>query len=232
MDSGRGSAAHKSHWYTPCLTNECKLLTPHVEVAQGLDLLWRNNVNPSKVVMGIGFYGRSFTLRDPTCNRPGCPFSGGARPGECTQTSGVLSNAEIQRIIDRDGLTPILDAEAGVKYINWDGDQWVSYDDAKTIQLKKDFANRLCLGGLMVWALDQEDRNNRRSSLDLLGDSLKFSDEVGDAHGEFYQNRLIAHDTLRNYKLGIFWTECERNPTCPTNFKPIAFGHGKVSLRP
>jgi chitinase len=29
------------------------------EIQQSLDLLWRNNINPSKVNLGIGFYGRS-----------------------------------------------------------------------------------------------------------------------------------------------------------------------------
>lgn len=29
------------------------------EIHQGLELLWRNNINPERVVMGLGFYGRS-----------------------------------------------------------------------------------------------------------------------------------------------------------------------------
>ena len=32
------------------------------EIQQSLDLLWRNNINPSKVNLGIGFYGRSTSL--------------------------------------------------------------------------------------------------------------------------------------------------------------------------
>jgi chitinase len=103
------------------------VVAPHTnltEISQGLDLLWRNNVKPSKVVLGLGFYGRSFTLRDQSCKTPGCAFSSGAKAGSCTVTSGVLSNAEIQRIIKDKGLRPVLDRAAGVKYINWDGDQW------------------------------------------------------------------------------------------------------------
>jgi len=104
------------------------VVAPHTnltEISQGLDLLWRNNIRPEKVVLGLGFYGRSFTLKDPSCKTPGCAFSGGAKAGECTTTSGVLSNAEIQRIIREKGVTPVLDPEAGVKYINWDSDQWL-----------------------------------------------------------------------------------------------------------
>lgn len=52
-----------------------------------------------------------------------CPFSGGADAGYCMDTSGVLSNAEIRRVLDRTGVKPILDREAGIKYISWEG-QW------------------------------------------------------------------------------------------------------------
>lgn len=131
--------------YTQAVVNPHTNLT---EISTGLDLLWRNNINPRKVVLGLGFYGRSFTLADPSCTTPGCPFSGGASPGDCTKTSGVLSNAEIQRIIKDKGVTPIFDQRAGVKYIVWDNDQWVSYDDADTLKLKMDMANSLNLGGV------------------------------------------------------------------------------------
>nr|POE65199.1 killer toxin subunits alpha/beta [Quercus suber] len=60
-----------------------------------------------------------------------------------TQTSGILSNAEIQRIISAQGLRPTLDSVAGIK---------VSYDDGDTYKLKANFANQKCLSGTMAWA--------------------------------------------------------------------------------
>jgi len=36
----------------------------------GLDLLGRNGVMPDKVNIGFGFYGRSFTMRDPDASSP------------------------------------------------------------------------------------------------------------------------------------------------------------------
>lgn len=102
--------------------------------------------------MGLGFYGRSFTLADPSCTEPGCPFASGGKHGECTGTSGVLSNAEIQRIIADKKLEPVFDKTAGVKYMTWDSDQWVSYDDADTFKVKMDFANDLGLGGTSKFA--------------------------------------------------------------------------------
>ncbi|KAI4865394.1 family 18 glycosyl hydrolase [Hypoxylon rubiginosum] len=129
------------------------------EIDQAMELLWRNKIPSSKVVLGLGFYGRSFTLADSSCKTPGCPFSGdtddgGAKPGPCTDTSGILSAAEIQDIISSNGITPVLDEQAAVKYMSWDNDQWVSYDDDETFRMKMDYANGLCLAGTMVWALD------------------------------------------------------------------------------
>lgn len=37
------------------------------EIEPDLDLLWRNNVPPQKVNLGLAFYGRSFTLADTSC---------------------------------------------------------------------------------------------------------------------------------------------------------------------
>lgn len=117
------------------------------EIEAALDLLWRNDVEPSKVVLGLGFYGRSFTLKDASCNTPGCAFTGGAKAGECTGQSGILSNDEIQRIIKAKNISSTLDTKAAVNYFTWDSNQWVSYDSAETLKMKMDYAHSLCLAG-------------------------------------------------------------------------------------
>ncbi|KAK2841524.1 hypothetical protein FQN49_006173 [Arthroderma sp. PD_2] len=126
------------------------------EIQMGLELLWRNNINPGRVVMGLGFYGRSFTMKDPNCLEAGCPFKDGARGGACTGTPGVLAAIEINDIIKK-GAKITLDETAAVKIVTWDTDQWVSWDDKETLKIKLDYANRRCLGGTMVWAIDLDD---------------------------------------------------------------------------
>lgn len=121
-------------------------------------------------MLGLAFYGRSFTLKDPACNIPGCEFRSGGEPGACTGTSGVLSNSEIYSIFDSKGLTPVLNKEAMVKYIVWDNDQWVSFDDADTYALKRAWANEQCLAGTMIWAISQDSKNYR--SLNALSGSV------------------------------------------------------------
>lgn len=138
-------------------------IAPHTNITEvdlGLDLLWRSGVTPDKVVMGEGWYGRSFTLKDSTCNTPDgkCQFSGPALAGPCSNAAGILDNQEIQDIIQKSNLKPVYDEKTAVKWITWDSNQWVSFDDEETFAKKKDFANSRCLGGLMVWAMDQIDQ--------------------------------------------------------------------------
>lgn len=122
-------------------------------IKSALDLLWRNDVPAKKLNMGLGFYGRSFQLADPSCSKPGCNFKAGGSPGACTKNSGTLSYREITEIIDKHKLKPIHDKEAAAKYIIWNRDQWVSYDDEETFKQKIDFFNKLGLGGLLIWAV-------------------------------------------------------------------------------
>ncbi|TDZ15172.1 Endochitinase [Colletotrichum orbiculare MAFF 240422] len=134
------------------------------EIKLALDLYWRNDIPPEKLNLGIGFYGRSFELTDPACNKPGCQFRGGAAPGPCTANSGTLAYREIEDIIKKHNLKPYYDKEHQIKYIVWNQNQWVSYDDPETIEAKIDFANEQGLGGLLIWSIDQDTDN-----LDALG---------------------------------------------------------------
>ncbi|KAK3901352.1 hypothetical protein C8A05DRAFT_16453 [Staphylotrichum tortipilum] len=128
------------------------------EIDQSLKLLWRNSIPPSKVVLGLGFYGRSYTLADPSCSKPGCVFTSGAPAGPCTNSIGTLSYGEIQRLLQA-GAKPVLDAKAAVQMLTYGegGRNLVSYDDATTLKMKIDYANANCLGGTMVWAASTDD---------------------------------------------------------------------------
>ncbi|KAK3943074.1 hypothetical protein QBC46DRAFT_447135 [Diplogelasinospora grovesii] len=121
------------------------------EIKDSLDLLWRNYIDPSKVNLGLAFYGRSVTLASESCATPGCLYLSAGDPGPCSATTGVLLNSEIEQIIDENGLSPTLWPDAAVKTI------WVSFDDEDTFKIKGDFAKSQCLGGVMVWAISHDD---------------------------------------------------------------------------
>ncbi|KAF5560716.1 glycoside hydrolase superfamily [Fusarium napiforme] len=127
------------------------------EIKTSLDLLWRNKVSPSKVVLGLAFYGRAVTLANPSCSEPGCAYLSAGDAGECSGEPGILFNSEITDLIRDKKLRPKLYKDAAVKTIQWNSDQWVSYDDKDTWKLKANFLKSQCLSGVLVWAVDYDD---------------------------------------------------------------------------
>ncbi|KAJ5421601.1 glycoside hydrolase [Penicillium cf. griseofulvum] len=200
---------------------------PHTnltEIRQGLDLLWRNNISPSIVNLGLGWYGRSFTLKDPSCNTPGCIFSEGGKAGECTKSAGTLSNSEIDRIISSNGLTPVMDKEAAVKWVTWDSDQWVSYDDGETMQMKLSFASKLCIGGTMIWSLDQ-DSSDGTSSNDLLG--IGTANGVSAAVATTLREQKDSAEKSATLQSSCYWTFC--GDECTTGYISETSAKGQVA---
>ncbi|KAH8682064.1 hypothetical protein BX600DRAFT_429956 [Xylariales sp. PMI_506] len=178
------------------------------EIALGLDLLWRNSVPASKVNLGIGFYGRTYTLTDPTCILPGCPFTAGGLPGLCTQTEGYLSYDEISGVISRNNYTVQWDKVAGVKYFAYGDSQWLSYDDSDTLQQKVKFANDNGLRGLFVWAIDQDDSTHDALNALLYPDGLgKFATQNGIGSGSDFGSWTLQDGMC-------YFGACSDNPTC------------------
>ncbi|KAL0950100.1 hypothetical protein HGRIS_010101 [Hohenbuehelia grisea] len=196
---------------------DSSFLGPHVnahsnltEIDISMDLFWRNNIPSSKISMGLGFYGRSLQLASSSCTTPGCIFTGmicPAKAGACTGEAGILSYSEIQGLIGGVGAggsakravpaTVVWDKTAAVKYAHWD-DQWVSYDDGDTFKQKIDYANKLGLGGMLVWAIDQ--------ALSSGADGASLVHAVDNLQGKCRR------------------TACSANPKCSSGFSAVATG--------
>ncbi|KAJ6105101.1 hypothetical protein N7523_010175 [Penicillium sp. IBT 18751x] len=151
------------------------------EIETALDLLWRNNITSSKVNMGLAFYGRSFTLASASCSDPGCYYLSAGDAGNCSSQAGILFNSEIKALIDSENLNPTLHKAAAVKSIQWDSDQWVSFDDQDTWKIKADFAKSECLGGVLVWSVDNDDSNHTfsRGLAAALGNEINVNTATG-----------------------------------------------------
>lgn len=67
------------------------------------------------------------------------------------------------------------DEDAAVNYLTYEGDQWISFDTNVTFQQKVSFANDHCLGGVMIWAVDQ-DTYDWQALGALLGESVSGAD--------------------------------------------------------
>ncbi|KAL8808894.1 MAG: hypothetical protein Q9200_003921, partial [Gallowayella weberi] len=131
-----------SYWYLQHF--DVKAMQPYVD--------WFN-------VMSYDIHG----VWDSSNKFTGPYIRSGASAGACTGASGILSLAEIGRAIDKYGLTPSYDAKAAVKWITFNTDQWVSYDDDQTFMQKMDYARDLGLAGTMVWAIDQASSGSQSS---------------------------------------------------------------------
>jgi len=186
------------------------------EIDQTMQLFWRNNISPSKITLGMGFYGRSFTLTNPSCSGAGCPFTAGGKPGPCTASAGTLSFSEINDIIAA-GATVETDKDAAVKIVTWGGDQWVSYDDEDTFKMKIDYANDKCLGGMMVWAASLDDGiGTATSALSGASGRDKFPLSL----------KANVQDSISR----CIWGECGQN--CPAGTSPAqrSDGHNRGNV--
>ncbi|KZT36396.1 hypothetical protein SISSUDRAFT_1120964 [Sistotremastrum suecicum HHB10207 ss-3] len=126
----------------------------------GLQQFWQANVNPSQIVLGFAFYGRTFTLANNDCFYPGCSWFSGGGAGPCSHNAGTLMYSELDATIDNAVGVGAFDATAAINYITYDDNQWASYDEAESFAIKINYANQHCLGGTAIWSIDQDDPNS------------------------------------------------------------------------
>ncbi|KAK8859535.1 glycoside hydrolase [Apiospora arundinis] len=190
------------------------------EIETAMDLVWRNGIDPSKITLGMAFYGRTSTLIG-NCNTPGCTYASAGDKGPCSQETGILLNSEISDIIRREKLRPTLHKDAAVKTITWGQNQWVSFDDKETFKLKGDFAKSQCLGGIMVWAISHDDEavTNAYGLAEALGNELKVNKNTGVSWAGSLTNRATGSNANPEDKF-CRWTNCGEE--CPNGFSQIA----------
>jgi chitinase len=117
-----------------------------------------SGANPQKLIMGLAFYGRSFTLDSPNTAIGALATTGGAA-GPHTQEPGILGYMEICEKILYNGWTEIWDDVQKNPYA-FSGNQWVGYDSVRSLTLKVQRAKALNLGGVMIWSINTDDSQN------------------------------------------------------------------------
>ena len=83
------------------------------------------------------------------------PTTGGGKAGEFTRESGFLAFYEICEML-KGGAKYIWDDEQKVPYAIH-GDQWVGFDDERSLREKLRWINDNGYGGAMVWTVDMDD---------------------------------------------------------------------------
>jgi GH18 family chitinase len=147
------------------LWDDPRITGSHSDIAQineAIDFMITNSsVPPSQIVMGLATYGRSYTLENKTCTTLGCPFredSNETAIGGCLDTTGFVPYVEIYDWTEEGkgkGFNSItVDAATASAYMVKNRNQFISYDNPQSFQMKVDYASKKCLGGTMVWAID------------------------------------------------------------------------------
>ncbi|CAM1508945.1 Fc.00g026840.m01.CDS01 [Cosmosporella sp. VM-42] len=158
-----GQWDYNNKWTSPgCPTGNC--LRSHVNITEtkdSLSMITKAGVPSNKVVVGITSYGRSFKMAQAGCTGPLCKFTGSARvsnaaKGRCTSTSGYISNAEINDIIDYGNVNKQW-TDAGSNILVYNNTEWVAYmDDATKLDRAKLYAS-YNFAGTTDWAVDLEE---------------------------------------------------------------------------
>ena len=85
------------------------------------------------------------------------PTTDAGKAGPFTQAAGFLSYYEICNLIEN-GWSKEWNDEQKIPFAFKD-DQWVGYDDPKSISLKCEYVAKRKLAGAMIWSLDLDDFN-------------------------------------------------------------------------
>lgn len=195
------------------------------EISNAIDLMWRSNVSPSKVVLGLAFYSRTFTASSTECVSKGCRYDSAGDVSTCSGEVGVLSNAEVHQLMARLGGVPTLDEEAAVQVFSHE-DQWITYEDDKTLKIKADFVRSRCMGGVMVWSVNRDTKDGTYSKAleTAIGKVQPPVEKQGQSQSsnatmeaqESDGSGLITNDVPREQ---CRWTNCDEG--CPAGWQLV-----------
>jgi chitinase len=109
-----------------------------------------------KLVIGMGTYGVSYTLSNAAQKGIGAATKGPGQAGPHTKAAGSLAYYEICEMTKKPKAVTVFDDKQKVPYTVV-ADQWVGYDNPKSLTLKVQYLKQQGFGGWMIWDLDFDD---------------------------------------------------------------------------
>ena len=136
---------------------------PQYNTDYTMQLLLKLGAKKERLIMGIPFYGQTFTLERDSSQLigEGTAAIGPGDAGEFTKQPGMLAYYEVcQRIRKQKWLTgrdPERKSGPYAMYRN----QWVGYEDPASVEAKARYAVNAGFGGVSAWTVDLDDFQNR-----------------------------------------------------------------------
>ncbi|XP_023229882.1 acidic mammalian chitinase-like [Centruroides sculpturatus] len=113
-------------------------------------------VDLKKIVIIVSSTSQTWTLDDSSDTSVGAKATKPGNKGSYTLHPGILSYYETCKLLMQDGWTIKYDPEAKVPYA-YRGDQWIGYDDVKSVSEKVKYVKNSGLAGLGLNSLDHDD---------------------------------------------------------------------------
>ncbi|KAL1417451.1 hypothetical protein MTO96_000552 [Rhipicephalus appendiculatus] len=121
---------------------------------------WINSGVPKyKIIPGLAVYGRSFTLDNPAYNGVSAKLKQNhplGRSADHTKTDGYMNYVETCQRAHNKQWRRDWASYAATAYIYFK-DQWVSYDDKGSAEVKVKWFRSHSFGGVFVWSLEDDD---------------------------------------------------------------------------
>uniref|UniRef100_A0A1B0D7M5 Chitinase n=1 Tax=Phlebotomus papatasi TaxID=29031 RepID=A0A1B0D7M5_PHLPP len=137
---------------------------PQYNVDYTMQELVKMGAYREKLIMGIPFYGQTFTLKEQSRGSivlEGVETRGAGNAGEFTRQPGMLAYYEIcDRIRKQKWQSGRDNAEKSGPFA-WRDNQWVGYEDPTSIARKTKYVRDEGFGGVMAWTVDLDDFMNR-----------------------------------------------------------------------
>ncbi|XP_073845180.1 chitinase 8 [Musca autumnalis] len=113
---------------------------------------------PEKLILGVPFYGRSFTLENPNNHQVGDAHIGRGMAGKYSVEPGVVGYNEFCEKLQNEKSLWNLEWEADQKVpYAYNDRQWIGYENEKSLALKAYYVVKENLGGIMVWSIESDD---------------------------------------------------------------------------
>ncbi|KAK0406734.1 hypothetical protein QR680_018770 [Steinernema hermaphroditum] len=109
----------------------------------------------TKIVIGVGTYGRGWTLSSAANNGLGAPTAGKSAKGDFTGEAGFAAYYEICTY-QKQGAKRHWDDLSKTPYLV-KGNEWFTYDDVQSVNAKVDWLMKNGFAGAFTWSLDQDD---------------------------------------------------------------------------